>query len=80
MKICALAGQSVTISCTTTSGTNYVIAGPNNRMIQNQPLTFTIGNNDFGIYNCSSSNVCGSNTSTIELENADCKYYTLLYQ
>ena len=64
MKICAYIGQSVTISCTTTSGTKYV---------KNEALTFTVGNNDFGIYYCNSSNVCGSVTSTIELENADCK-------
>ena len=75
-KICAYIGQSVTISCVT-NGTDYTIQGPQEIMSLNQPLTFTIGNNDFGIYYCNSSNVCGSVTSTIELENAACKCYTL---
>ena len=73
--IYAYIGQSVTISCVT-NGTNYTVEGPQ-RKIQNQPLMFTVGNNDYGTYYCNSSNVCGSVTSSIELESAACKCYTL---
>ena len=70
-KICAYIGQNVTIFCVT-NGIDYTIQGPQGIMSLNQPLTFTVGNNNYGTYYCNSSNVCGQRIDSIKLE--ECKF------
>ena len=71
-KIYAYIGQNVTIFCVT-NGTDYTIQGPQGIMNLNQPLTFTVGNSNYGTYYCNSSNVCGQRIDSIELEEGTCK-------
>ena len=74
--MCVYMGQSVTISCIT-NGTDYTIQGPQG-MSLNQPLIFTVGNNDYGTYYCYSSNVCGQRIELEECKFACCVFFKVV--
>jgi hypothetical protein len=68
-ELCAITGSSVTISCS--SSQSYTITGPS-RTTTDASQTFTTSSSDYGTYTCSSTNACGTSTSTITLRQAMC--------
>ncbi|XP_019859850.1 PREDICTED: uncharacterized protein LOC109588100 [Amphimedon queenslandica] len=70
-RICANVGMSVTIRCAVGPGDTYTITGPGESS-NNAPLAFTVADNNYGDFTCTSTNPCGSVTDTIRLERADC--------
>uniref|UniRef100_A0A1X7SL29 Ig-like domain-containing protein n=1 Tax=Amphimedon queenslandica TaxID=400682 RepID=A0A1X7SL29_AMPQE len=73
-RICAIVGMSVTIRCAVSPGDTYTITGPGVSPSNNQRLTLTVADNNYGDFTCTSTNSCGSITDTIRLERADCEF------
>ena len=71
--ICANVGQQVTISCSANSVDGYTISGPRGT-VTNTSFTFNVWIGDYGVYTCTTSNSCGTNTSSISLQPGACKY------
>ncbi|XP_019862757.1 PREDICTED: uncharacterized protein LOC109591469 [Amphimedon queenslandica] len=70
-RICAEVGLSITIMCAVGPGDTYTITGPGESS-NNVPLAFTVADNNYGDFTCTSTNPCGNVTDIIRLEKADC--------